>query len=218
MSLELAPGVFAADVRGDLVFLDASRNEYLCVSRSDLTSQQEQPGARNEPLLDELIAAGLVLPSTVFPLETPCACRLPLTATGDLGELRRPDKLPPAHVVLFGIAAVRMAVQLLLGKPLQWLKPSKKTNRVQQKQEDPQRTIELARVVHRLRPWIPRSGRCLPSSILLLEFLRLNGIAADWIFAVRTHPFEAHCWIEKDGIVLNDTLEHVQWFTIIARA
>jgi hypothetical protein len=38
------------------------------------------------------------------------------------------------------------------------------------------------------------------------------------VFGVRTHPFEAHCWLEKDRVILDDTVEHVRWFTPIARA
>ncbi len=70
----------------------------------------------------------------------------------------------------------------------------------------------------RLRPLIPRSGLCVPSSMLLLCYLRRHGIHAQWVFGVQTFPFEAHCWVEYDGVVLNDTLEHVCWYTPIAAA
>jgi hypothetical protein len=35
------------------------------------------------------------------------------------------------------------------------------------------------------------------------------GVSANWEFGVRPLPFSAHCWIEHDGMVLNDHLGHV---------
>ncbi len=47
---------------------------------------------------------------------------------------------------------------------------------------------------------------CLPASLLLWWLLRRRGIAADLCIGARTltGEFEAHAWVELDGIVLND--------------
>lgn len=46
--------------------------------------------------------------------------------------------------------------------------------------------------------------QCLFRSLVLARFLSLEGNRCDWIFGVRLDPFEAHCWIERDGVVLNE--------------
>lgn len=56
---------------------------------------------------------------------------------------------------------------------------------------------------------------CLFRSLFLMRFLAEHQIAATWTFGVRLAPFGAHCWIEYDGAVLNDHLEHVAGFTPI---
>ncbi|WP_193746688.1 lasso peptide biosynthesis B2 protein [Blastomonas sp. AAP53] len=68
-----------------------------------------------------------------------------------------------------------------------------------------------------LRCLVPGSGRCLIQSMLLTRFLGHLGISPELVFGVRTHPFEAHCWVEWDAHVLNDSPDHVCWFTVIAR-
>lgn len=68
-----------------------------------------------------------------------------------------------------------------------------------------------------LRIFIPRTGRCLVQSLLLMHFLRLLRIHSELVFGVRTHPFEAHCWVEWNSYVLNDSIDHVCWYTVIAR-
>jgi hypothetical protein len=56
---------------------------------------------------------------------------------------------------------------------------------------------------------------CLFRSLFLMRFLAGHGIAATWTFGVRLAPFGAHCWIEYEGAVLNDHLEHVGGFAPI---
>ena len=56
---------------------------------------------------------------------------------------------------------------------------------------------------------------CLYDSFALLEFLARYGIYPDWVFGVQTRPFAAHCWVQQDGVVFNDTVEHVSGYTPI---
>ena len=56
---------------------------------------------------------------------------------------------------------------------------------------------------------------CLFRSLFLMRFLAGHGIAATWTFGVRLAPFGAHCWIEYEGAVLNDHLEHAAGFAPI---
>ena len=68
---------------------------------------------------------------------------------------------------------------------------------------------DLARRFDRLTPYVFTSHEaCFFRSLVLLKFLSLMGVPADWEFGVRPLPFSAHCWIEYEGMVLNDHLDH----------
>lgn len=63
---------------------------------------------------------------------------------------------------------------------------------------------------------VPSPRRCLPASLIAARFLKGMGEDVDIVFGVRSHPFEAHCWIEMDGMALDDDLDRVHAFTPIA--
>jgi hypothetical protein len=50
---------------------------------------------------------------------------------------------------------------------------------------------------------------CLHDSLAALEFLAHHDIFPRWVFGVRARPFEAHCWVQYDRVVCNDSVEHV---------
>jgi hypothetical protein len=62
-----------------------------------------------------------------------------------------------------------------------------------------------------LRPFFfTTKDACLFDALALSEFLAGYGIYPRWIFGVQTRPFAAHCWLQLEGIVFNDTVEHVK--------
>lgn len=86
----------------------------------------------------------------------------------------------------------------------------------------PGRAIGLDEVTERtarfiaLAPFLfTTKDACLFRSLFLMRFLATKGIAATWTFGVRLAPFGAHCWVEYEGAVLNDHLEHVRGFAPI---
>lgn len=58
-------------------------------------------------------------------------------------------------------------------------------------------------------------NECLFDSLALLEFLAGYGIYPDWVFGVQTRPFAAHCWVQCEDAVCNDTIENVSGYTTI---
>jgi hypothetical protein len=50
-----------------------------------------------------------------------------------------------------------------------------------------------------------------------MRFLAMSGVSAEWIFAVRSNPFEAHCWVQSGSVVLNDVIDEVRAYTPIMR-
>ncbi|MCC4610968.1 UNVERIFIED_ORG: hypothetical protein FHT06_001515 [Xanthomonas campestris] len=65
------------------------------------------------------------------------------------------------------------------------------------------------------RALVPIDTRCLPDSIALTRFLERRRLCVDLVFGVTSAPFSAHCWVQYQGIVLNDTLDHVRAHTTI---
>jgi hypothetical protein len=50
---------------------------------------------------------------------------------------------------------------------------------------------------------------------MLLRVLRRQGYAPRWVFAVRTWPFAAHCWLQAGDTALTDFADTLQPFTPI---
>ncbi|KRB82892.1 hypothetical protein ASE00_12885 [Sphingomonas sp. Root710] len=217
-AVSLAPDVHLAVVDGDLVFLDAASDQYLCVARRHGAAvlaalAMDASCTDSHEILDALIAERLLVEQAN---PAPWAGRVAETAQADLGR-DPPSRLGAADLARLIVAAGRVASALRAGSPARWFaeRQARRARRPRRSSAGREMLCECARRVDRLRPLVPRSGRCLVRSFLLLEYLRLCGADAQWVFGVRTHPFEAHCWVEYDGIVLTDTLEHVRWFTPI---
>jgi hypothetical protein len=68
---------------------------------------------------------------------------------------------------------------------------------------------------NRLRPLYNRGYLCLFDSLALLLFLAKYQLFPRWTFAVQSEPFAAHCWVQEQDVVLNDTVERVQPYTPI---
>lgn len=213
--MQLAPDVYAVSVEGDLVFLDARRDHYSCLTRSDAAHVLSLLGCEtyNGEIHDvarELVENGLLVPG-----EGRTLCFVAReSATADFHMIAAPA--PPNNALaLWRLAGAAVEAGLKSrGRPSRWLRA-----RARREVDAPvSRAATLALQFDRLRPWIPWSGRCLPNSLLLIAFLRRHGIAADLVLGVHTFPFEAHSWVEYRGVVLNDVIEHVRWYTPIAVA
>jgi len=63
--------------------------------------------------------------------------------------------------------------------------------------------------------WRSRRQRCLSISIASVGWLARRGCHAELIFGVRLHPFQAHCWTQCNGHLVNDPVDAVRNFTPI---
>lgn len=66
-----------------------------------------------------------------------------------------------------------------------------------------------------LRPWYWRPYRCLFDSLALLNYLQRFDLDVSWVFGVRSEPFEAHCWLQIEAILVNDALDKIAAYTPI---
>ncbi len=75
---------------------------------------------------------------------------------------------------------------------------------------DRERARELIATFAFLRPYVFTSkDACLFEALALGQFLAGFGLQPRWVFGVQARPFAAHCWLQHESIVLNDTVEHV---------
>jgi len=66
-----------------------------------------------------------------------------------------------------------------------------------------------------VRRLLPIRANCLLDSLALLRWLGPAGRTAMLVFGAKLDPFAAHCWVQVDDVLLNDTLETVARFRAV---
>jgi hypothetical protein len=61
----------------------------------------------------------------------------------------------------------------------------------------------------------PRRDQCLPDALALRAFLTWQSYPARIVFGVQSEPFQAHCWVQCDNVLLAQDLETVISFNPI---
>ena len=63
--------------------------------------------------------------------------------------------------------------------------------------------------------WYNRTARCLSVSVATMHWLIARGCAATLVMGVKLHPFQAHCWVQVEGNLVNDDVDSVRPFVPI---
>jgi transglutaminase-like putative cysteine protease len=70
--------------------------------------------------------------------------------------------------------------------------------------------IRLGRAIGRTLSLVPGDSRCLVRSLVLTALLARRGVDARLVIGVATGPdFQAHAWVESDGVALLPPLDDV---------
>lgn len=77
------------------------------------------------------------------------------------------------------------------------------------------RLSDAAALYRRARLYVPVDMCCLLDSIAMAKFLRRRQLHVHVIFGVALDPFSAHCWVQADDLVLNDSVGNVHSHTPI---
>jgi Transglutaminase-like superfamily len=81
---------------------------------------------------------------------------------------------------------------------------------------DDRLAADLACTYRRLQAFVfTGRNRCLLQALSFANFLSFYGLFPDWVFGVQTRPFAAHCWLQHNHYLLNETPEGVKRFTPI---
>lgn len=195
----------------DLVVFDLRADRYIALPGAVST---EARGAGNEPLAARLApdaAAVLSEAGLLVDGDAEDACRLLLPASTLPPAIRRAVRI--RDVVFLGIALLRTAWRLSRGRHCS----SFPLNR-----RGPIPSVAhgaYADAISRLatiRLLIPTPGRCLPAALVTGIALKMQGLETEIVFGVRSHPFEAHCWLQRGTMIIDDDLDRVRSYTPIA--
>jgi hypothetical protein len=210
MSKSLWPrdGIHFARLGDDLIMLDLRADSYSCLVGVGPTVRLEDAG--RIVIDDEDFAAELESHGVVQANRPLCAARTPVLASREAEpSLASTDKAPVslalAHLLVSTVVFRRKTLAQLVAAVKAGPRPGA-------------RTSDLTTVLSDYRtalPWTPFEGECLQRGFLLKRLLLSHGIAADWIFGVRTWPFAAHCWVQVGDLVVGDSLERVRTYTPI---
>jgi hypothetical protein len=216
------------------VILDLLADKYLRVDKSHYealaprtsvaslssANTHESPGrelsAESRRLLRELIERGLLtenpgkpqtrtLESVVRPAET-------------LSNVWTPSLGLSLRYILPFVASLRVAtawLKLPISQTVNGVTDRKCRRAYVSAPFDIDRARVLVSIFGQLRPFWHRNYVCLFDSLALLNFLAKYDLFPTWVFGVQAEPFAAHCWLQQNEVLLNDTVDRVSLYTPI---
>jgi len=232
-TLYLRSHVFVCQAQRHWVILDVSRDKYFCVDRrqfeslgprirgwEDLTAHSASvAGARlSEALADSLLSLGILSEHAVAAKDARAIVYPHPTdaVDSDSGEIARSSWW--VHGMAFFLSCAKAARQLR-NERFEAIIGTTQASKARARNPAAGFDVEAARPLlasfDRLRWFYPRPYLCLFDSLAQIHFLGCFGLYPDWVFGVKADPFEAHCWVQSGGIVLNDTVGRVSAFTPI---
>lgn len=199
--LVLAPDVHAVLADDRVVFLDVGKDRYFKLGIAHANLLAEKPSDRRSRLVGQLIKKGLAAASA-------SSDGVPSDERSGPHPYRRRGVgvLEVAGACHWAANALR---QRSLRDILAWAR------RTRAPAGNVQRNL-VSRFLA-LRPFYPRDYNCLFDSLALSRFLRERRASGDWVFGVRGAPFAAHCWVEIEGVPVNDDPDFVAPYVPILR-
>lgn len=235
LKYRLSQHAFLCIARRYCVVLDVTHDRYIAIK----TEAMESLG----PWLDGWIGTSTTkseqtsVDSTICELASSLCRREILTRSSESGKPVQPQIIPPATQSASAILH-RISSNDLMRHGFNFLRAVVHTRRlfktssleiiVRELADSAERGLNTANsdwehegylvsIFKRFRPLYNRPFVCLFDCICLRNFLALYGFFPSIVFAVIPEPFQAHCWLQEDRLVLNDSLEHVGAYTPIMR-
>lgn len=203
-----APHIHLAKVDDDIVVLDVTADRYSCLPDAASVIHLMAGGAMvtHESIADDLVRAGLAAPR---PPQTPRP--LPVSPHKEASTSPRPRR---SDIMRASLCLITATLAFRGRAFASLVDPGRRPSILTARPSDV-RLADLIGAARKARPWIPFEGECLQRAFLLRAFLANRGIAANWVFGVRTKPFAAHCWLQIGDTVVGDRLERVNLYTPI---
>jgi hypothetical protein len=231
----LAPHVYPCVSGQHVVLMDLERDKYVAVAPADRLAawvrgwpvgsahapdapDDADAGART--LVSQMLAHGMLVSDPhVGKPAAPVSVARPARSLVEFDLDDRP-RTGSALLGRFGRSYLQAQLSLKL-RPIQAIVETvrnRKTERAASGPRDPDaaRLRVLVGTFTRLRPlFYTLRSACLLDSLTLVHFLGAEGIHPDWVFGVKTEPFDAHCWVQQGEIVLNDAPDRVRQYSPI---
>lgn len=232
---QLHKDVFLCLCDNRLVFLDLRNNQYLCLNRRNTQTANtiftdfrkhtaRQPSGASgtdtdntQVVLQALSDRGLLAESDTNGKKA-VAVTIQAPHNSFLSNVRYPP--PTAHLsywVAFFHASIKASWKL------RWYSMQRVVQSVESRKQhfaesqivNKNSLYKMTAVFHSLRPYYARKYLCLYDSLALIEFLAHYRLFPQWVYGIKAEPFGAHCWVQDDDCVLNDSVEHASRFTPI---
>lgn len=199
------------DVDGKLVFLDLRRDRYFRLGSAGEQAFRALLGGSgdvDEGEFERLRATELIVSAEApQPIEAASAI-LPtrsLVERRDAGVRVHPTLLPELAARL--LSARHCVSRQRLAETIAALRAGKRLPRRPSARSEALVPPYLA--TRRLLPFAPN---CLRDSLALAFYLNRRRAPFALVFGVKLAPFAAHCWLQDDALVLNDSLDSVADF------
>lgn len=119
------------------------------------------------------------------------------------------------HVVASLMAGIKAQLYLQI-LPLRFIiKQLRKRISASKHKNNDDKALELGRIYHQLRPILLKSRICLFDTLSFVYFCHFYGLQPTIVFGVASNPFEAHCWAQSGGLILNDVPQYTSRFSPI---
>ena len=210
----LRDGLSFCRTEGQIIFLDLHADRYfgLRPALDQAFGTLIDADRIDHRQCDALLAAGIIIRSPVGDKPVPCPRAHPSEATLPMEKPR----ISPAHV------ASALTRRLWWRARLRQLPFARNIGVIEQRNlgvvQHAAPTGRLARLDHAYRRAtmiLSARDQCLASALSLASWLITLGIRPDLVLGVKLNPFQAHSWVEVDGMIIADDPDQVRPFTPI---
>jgi hypothetical protein len=218
MTVTLPPYLSFCFIGRHTVFLDTRRDRYFMLPAIEATRFRDMVGVATMAMDDirHFEHLGLLSQDDIQgPPLRPVAIDVPTESLLDHIDLR-------AHAV--GLALIEVSARLLavrqalrrgrLDAQLSKLRSLKEAISGCETTSTPEGRRQVGRFLA-ARRIAPTAPNCLLDSLALSLFLARRTIASTVVIGVKLDPFAAHCWLQDETMILNDTSENASAFTPI---
>lgn len=204
--------IYAASCDGMVVFLDLAKDRYCALPGAEagkLLAVLEGHGdaAQCVEAQSTLVEAGLCA--------TPRQKVLRLTPPARASRTLEPTRKAPAPWTAISALYARMRADALLAND-GWAEIVRRREARMRRGGAPlERVLRASQMFETSSAYARKEGACLERALALILFLGPLAAHVDWIFAVRGLPFSAHCWVQCQDVVLNESVEQALVYTPI---
>lgn len=212
----LTPHISFCDAGGRYIFLDLLADRYFCLSRdaeaafAGLVSGRP-PNAAERDKLNGLEARGVLRSAAGGAIAVACAAPakpVELKCNRRAGTSVFRTTFAAARLLE---ARMRLRFQSLFSLVLR-LRRRKNSLAAVGSKNDFKDLAQIAADFQAAALIVGALDQCLSISFAICDRAIELGIPADLVIGVRPRPFQAHAWVQADGVLINDRVDHVAQF------